>query len=95
MTTSVQISCIIKDDRFDPYSRIQSVGGVHNGERWRISLDDAITHIERGTYRFYTYVGGHVRNVVVAVSRSGRKYLRTEADRDTPDNLLYLSSCPI
>ncbi len=94
MAEDVQISCIDKDDRLDPYTRIKRVGGTHGGQRWNLPIDDAIAFIENGTYRFYTHVG-HVRRVMVAVSRSGRKYLRTEADRDTPDNLLYLDQCPI
>ncbi|WP_414322894.1 DUF3892 domain-containing protein [Xanthomonas campestris] len=32
--------------------------------------------------------------MIVATSRSGRKYLRTTADHDTPDNLLSLPECP-
>jgi len=93
MTTSVQISCINKDDRYNAYERITHVGGIHSNQRWKLTLDDAIKSIENGTYAFYTSVNDHVRKVVVA-TRLGKKYLRTEADSDTPDNLLSLSECP-
>ncbi len=88
-----QIGCINKNNRSDPYTRIARIGGVSGGERWSLSLDDAISGIESGRWEFYTQVGGHVREVQV-VTRNGTKYLRTDADRDTPDNLLFLPECP-
>lgn len=87
-----QISCINKNNRDSAYERIQRVGGTHNGLKWRFTVSEAIRYIERGTYSFYTSVGGHVRNVIVA-TRNGVKYLKTEADYDTPDNLLSLPEC--
>ncbi|MBD3827304.1 DUF3892 domain-containing protein [Stenotrophomonas sp.] len=94
MATRHQIGCINKNNRSDPYTRIARVGGVSTkGERWSLTLDEAIKGIESGQWEFYTQVGGHVRNVQV-VSRNGTKYLRTDADRDTPDNLLSLPECP-
>lgn len=93
MAESVQISCIDKIDRYSAYERIQYVGGMHGGSKWKLSLAEAISGIEQGKYTFYTRVNGHVRNVVVA-SRNGTKYLKTEADYDTPDNLLSLPECP-
>lgn len=94
MATSHQVSCIRKDDRQDKYSSITHIGGVNgSGSRWRLTLDEAISGIETGKWAFYTHVGGHQRWIRVA-SRNGRKYLRTEADQDTPDNLLSLPECP-
>jgi len=92
MANSAQIKCINKDPRYDAYSRITHVGGYVTSQ-WKITLDDAIGKIERGEWEFFTLVNGHKQRVVVA-SRNGRKYLKTEADRDTPDNLLSLPECP-
>ena len=93
MPENVQISCINKNDRSSAYERISSVGGARGGTRWKLSLSEAIKSIEDRRYSFYTSVGGHVRKVIVA-SRNGTKYLKTEADSDTPDNLLSLPECP-
>ena len=87
MPDKIQISCINKNDRSNVYERITFVGGTHGGSKWKLSLTDAIKSIENGTYSFYTSVGGHTRNVIIA-TRNGTKYLKTEADSDTPDNLL-------
>jgi len=92
MTQSIQIKCINKDPRNDPYHRITYVGG-YTDKQWKITTDEAIRYIESREWEFYTEVGGHRRKVIVA-TRLGRKYLKTEADYDTPDNLLSLPECP-
>jgi hypothetical protein len=91
-TKTAQISCISKNPREDRYHAITHVGGYAD-RQWKLTRDEAIGMIERGEWSFYTLVNGHRRQVVVA-SRLGRKYLRTEADHDTPDNLLSLPECP-
>lgn len=92
MASSVQIKCINKDPRQDRYSAITHVGGFTD-QPWKITLGEAIGYIEAGVWEFFTLVGGHRREVIVAI-RNGRKYLRTTADHDTPDNLLSLPECP-
>ena len=95
MASSHQIGCINKDVRQDPYNRITHVGGLGgDGKAWKLTLDEAIAGIESGKWKFFTKVGGHVRDVVVVKPSHGRKYLRTTADQDTPDNLLSLPECP-
>jgi len=94
MATRHKIGCINKDIRQDKYNRITHVGGVGGGKQWKLTLDEAINGIESGQWAFYTHVGGHERDVVVVTPRNGRKYLRTTADQDTPDNLLSLPECP-
>lgn len=37
---------------------------------------------------------GQTAIVVVAVSRFGNKYIKTEADGEQPNNLLSLPECP-
>lgn len=91
-TKTAQIKCINKNPREDRYNSITHVGGYVN-EQWKITKDDAIGMIERREWSFYTMAGAHRVWVVVAV-RNGRKYLKTEADHDTPDNLLSLPECP-
>ena len=92
MPTSYEIKCINKQPRNDPYHRITHVGGFGTSQ-WKLTVDDVISRIDSGREAFHTYVGGHRRNVIVA-SRNGRKYIKTEADHDTPDNLLSLPECP-
>lgn len=87
-----QVKCINKNPREDRYHSITHVGGFGTSQ-WKLTLQDAIGRIERGNEGFYTLVNGHHRKIVVA-TRLGRKYLKTEADQDTPDNLLSLPECP-
>jgi hypothetical protein len=93
MTIVRQIQCINKNPREDRHHAITHVGGVEGGSRWKFTQQDAIGKIERGEYAFYTLVYGQRAEVVVA-THNGRKYLKTRADRDTPDNLLSLPECP-
>ena len=93
---AVKVGCIVKDDRYSKYERIQFIGGVNpDGSRWKLGLQDAINAIERGTYGgFYVERSPGSRVKVVVAIREGRKYLRTEADGDEPNNLLSLPICP-
>ena len=92
MAQSAQIKCINKNPREDRHHAITHVGGFTT-ERWKITAQDAIGKIERGEWAFYTIANGHRADVIVA-TRLGRKYLKTTADYDTPDNLLSLPECP-
>lgn len=89
MATSLQVTCINKGDRQSPHTHITHIGSS-NG--WKHSQEDAIRYIENYTYEYYVNKGGHNVKVIVA-TRNGRKYLKTQNDGDTPDNLLSLPEC--
>lgn len=89
-----QIDCIEKDDRYDPAEAILAIGGRNgDGTRWRITQKEAIAGIKSGKWAFYVARNGRRVNVVVAISRFGNEYIKTEADDYNPNNLLSLQSC--
>jgi hypothetical protein len=91
MPENHQIKCVNKSDRFNPHERILSAGGTNpDGGRWKLAQEEAIAGIESGKWRFWVHDGGHTVWVIVATSRLGNKYLKTENDGDQPDNLLSL-----
>ena len=95
MPETHEIKCIVKSDRANPHERILFVGGLNaDGTPWKLSQTDAIQGIEAGRWRFWVAAGGKSVWVVVAISRFGNKYLKTEADGEQPNNLLSLPTCP-
>lgn len=96
MVSTMEIKCINKDDRQSPYERITHIGGINpNGTLWRMTQQEAIREIEAGKWRYYVErPRGDRVWVVVAESRYGNKYIKTEADGDEPNNLLTLPECP-
>ncbi|MGE4340777.1 MAG: DUF3892 domain-containing protein [Pigmentiphaga sp.] len=96
MAQNIRIECINKDDRQNPFERITHVGGTNpSGTRWLLKQEDAIAGIENGKWRFWVHVNDNSVWVIVAVSRFGNKYLRTETDGEEPNNLLSLEECPL
>ncbi len=94
MAANVQIYCINKSDRMNPHERITHVGGVNPNARWKMSQEQAIADTEADKWKFYCSVGGNSVWVIVAESRYGNKYLKTQSDGDQPNNLLSLPECP-
>ena len=95
MASQHEIGCINKSDRLDPHERILHVGGKNaDGTSWKITQQAAVEAIESGRWAFHVFKAGRRVNVVVAVSRFGNKYIKTEADGEQPNNLLSLPECP-
>lgn len=93
MASKAEINCINKSDRTNPHERIEKVGGGSGSNRWKQSEDQTIREIENGSWSYYVTRGGSTVDVIVA-TRLGRKYLKTVADGESPDNLLSLPDCP-
>jgi len=95
MPNTTQIKCINKSDRSNPHERILNVGGAENGKHWKITQQQAVAYIESGEWKFWVQVGTAPSVwVIVAVSKFGNKYLKTENDGEHPNNLLSLPECP-
>jgi hypothetical protein len=88
MATSRQVKCINKGDRYNPHTRITHIGG----DGWKETQLSAIGQIQTGTYAYWVSVGGLVANVIVAFHNTNR-YLKTDKDSSTVDNLLSLKEC--
>lgn len=91
-TNTLQIQCVTKTDRHNPWERITHVGGQSNGG-WKITQEDAIRHIETRTWDFFVVVRGNRVQVIVSTSRFGNKYLKTVGDGDHQNDLLSLPEC--
>jgi Protein of unknown function (DUF3892) len=83
---ATEIICIVPDSS-DPDNRIDSVGGVG----WTKSEDIVIAEIEAGA-EYFVEENGAVVDIIVA-ERDGRKYLRTDPDETSENNLLRLPTC--
>jgi hypothetical protein len=90
MSSRKQISCINKQNNYNPHEKIINIGGITAGERWKYSQAETVAYIERGVYSFFVSVRGFTIDVMVA-TYMGNKYLKTQADATGKDNLLSVS----
>lgn len=96
---AIKITCITKYQSWEcksdwkPCESIKSVGGKNvDGSKWTKLVSDVVKSIEDDKKDYYVEVDGKRADVKV-VSREGKKYIRTEKDDTTKDNLLSLESC--
>jgi Protein of unknown function (DUF3892) len=85
---ATRIECVNKEPREDPHKQIENVGG----SGWKITQDEAIRNIENGE-SYEVSVNGQTTQVVIA-THNGNKYIRTDPDQTTENNLLSLPECP-
>jgi hypothetical protein len=91
---SIEIRCINKDDRNNPYQRITHIGGTNpDGTKWKMTQQNAIEGINSGKRAFHVTKNGQQVEVIVAKSRFGNEYIKTESDGEEPNNLLSLPEC--
>lgn len=84
---ATEITCIVPDSA-DPDRRIDRVGGPWGSK----GEDIVIAEIEAGA-EYFVEVDGALVDVIVA-ERGEEKYLRTDPDKTTANNLLDLPPCP-
>jgi hypothetical protein len=90
---AIEVKCINKGDRYNPHKAITHIGGINpDGTSWKLSQTDAIAGIESGQYDFFVSSRFGIVKVIVA-TRNGNKYLKTENDGESPNNLLSLPEC--
>lgn len=85
----VQVTCINKQPRNNPYEGITHLG--NSTGKW--TRQQVIEWIESKANTFFTLVDGNRGNIGVVEGPNG-KYLRTYADGKWNDNLLSLPECP-
>jgi hypothetical protein len=94
MATTRQVKCINKRDRQSRHERISHIGGDWGlyGARIKITEEQAISDIENNIFIYFVQIGTIVARLIIA-THLGRKYLKTETDSTTVDNLLSLPEC--
>jgi len=96
MPRYLRIRCIVKSDRTGAHERIHAICGLTpDGNHWTLAHEDAVTQVENGICAFYIERLNDKRyDVIVAMDLRAHRYLKTVADRDQPEQLLYLPACP-
>jgi len=92
MANQFRVTCH-KPDNADADRRLQGLGGPGGGG-WYRDIDYLIAAIESGNEQFWTTAPDGTSVWIIVATRSGRKYLKTEADGVEPNNLLELPHCP-
>lgn len=86
-----QVVCITKrGGHSNPHERITHLGVASRTTPY--TQEQVINWIETGTHSFFVSRPAGSAWVIVA-NRNGRKYLKTQADGDEPNNLLSLPEC--
>jgi hypothetical protein len=96
----MQITCIHKNPRNDPYHPIREVGGTNHTQNipFRMSQLACIESIDRGNHFYVLGPDGSRADVRVHIhsppwSQQGHRYIATNPDNTRADNLLYLPEC--
>lgn len=64
------------------------------GEPWSpVSKDQAIREIDGGMHEYYTDILGQRAKIIVVKDHNGKKFLRTDKDSSTSNNLGELPNC--
>ena len=84
----VQVTCINKQPRNNPYEGITHLGG----SGWRWTRQQVVVSITAKTNTFYTQTGIQRSEIDVVNGPTG-PYLRTYANGQWNDNLLALLEC--
>ena len=98
----MQITCIHKAPRNDPFHPIREVAGVNHTQdiSFRMTQADCIRSIDRGNHFFVIGADGTRAEVRVFIhfppwSLQGTRYIATVADKSHADNLLSLPECSL
>jgi len=66
-----------------------------DGKRWRVKLSEAIARVESGEYVFFIENSAAQKvELLVANDALDHKYLKAATDKEQPESLLSLPSCP-
>jgi hypothetical protein len=95
MARYLRIRSIVKTERTGAHERIKAICGLTpEGSHWTLTHEDAVSQVENGICRFYIERPRDKRyDVNVALDVRAHKYLKTHADREQPDELLFLPTC--
>jgi hypothetical protein len=95
MARYLRIRPIVKTERTGAHERIKAICGLTpEGSHWTLTHEDAVSQVENGICRFYIERPRDKRyDVNVALDVRAHKYLKTDADREQPDELLFLPTC--
>ncbi|OLD80719.1 MAG: hypothetical protein AUF67_11010 [Acidobacteria bacterium 13_1_20CM_58_21] len=96
MARYLRIRCIVKTERTGAHERIGAICALTpDGSHWTLTQEDAVSQVENGDCRFYIERPRDQRyDVIVATDVRAHRYLKMVADRDQPDQLLFLPACP-
>jgi hypothetical protein len=78
------------DKNKDHLEHITHLGTAHS----RYTKRGIVRRIEKDGKTYYTEEGGKRADLEVVIPAKGEKYVRTQRDSVTIDNLLSLPSCP-
>jgi len=90
MAIILKVNWIELSDKPDPYQRVARVGGEAGEFQWCHSVAEAIRSLEDDAFHYYVEKDDRPLRLEIGIAPGGRKYLKTEGDKDRPEFLLTL-----
>jgi len=94
MAIPLKVKWIDQCDAPSAHLRIRHIGGSTGKLQWKHAATQAVAFIEDEEFDYYVEMNARAVKLEVGQTPDGQKFLKTEADKEEPQQLLNLPGFP-